>query len=137
MDREVFEQLKAEGYNRIPVHRSVLNWLRTVLPAGCIVHHCRNEINLSGGIVARKLAEAKRMGQVTGFPDLLILPYATVGACFFEIKAEGNYASKTQKQVHDQLRALGYKVAVVRSIEDAREALEDFGVGFNEPGRGK
>ena len=31
MDREVFEQLKAEGYNRIPVHRSVLADLDTPL----------------------------------------------------------------------------------------------------------
>ena len=31
MDRETFEQLKAEGYNRIPVYRSVLADLDTPL----------------------------------------------------------------------------------------------------------
>ena len=31
MDREVFEQLRAEGYNRIPVYRSVLADLDTPL----------------------------------------------------------------------------------------------------------
>ena len=31
MDRDVFEQLKAEGYNRIPVYRSVLADLDTPL----------------------------------------------------------------------------------------------------------
>jgi hypothetical protein len=116
-----------------PIHRSIVEWLRVVLPSECIVHHCRNEINKRGSAIARELAEAKRKGAVTGFPDLLILPFANgVGACFLEVKAEGNYTDKNQKEVHERLRALGYPVAVVRSIDDAREALIEFGVGFQE-----
>ncbi|WP_253284842.1 VRR-NUC domain-containing protein [Ruegeria sp. HKCCD6109] len=83
----------------------------------------------------RATVKKKAAGQVTGFPDLLILPQAKVGAFFFEIKAEGGRLSQAQKAVHEGLRELGYPVAVVRSIEDAREALIEFGVGFREAGK--
>lgn len=111
-----------------PVQRAIVEYLRSVMP-WAIVHHCKNEINKRGKHIQIELVNAKRKGAVTGFPDLLVLPYAEIGALFFEVKAEGNYATKEQKVVHDQMRDLGYRVAVVRSVEDVREALAEWGVG--------
>lgn len=114
-----------------PVQRSIVAYLHRVMPQA-IVHHSRNEINKRGKGIQIELARAKRNGMMPGFPDLVVLPFANVGALFFEVKAEGNYPTPTQKEVHRMLRDLGYRVAVVRSTEDVRECLIEWGVGFSE-----
>lgn len=121
-----------------PIQEAVVKYLETVMP-DALVHHCRNEINKRGkgkgwvkNAIALELAKAKRRGVKAGFPDIIVLPYANVGALFFEVKAEGNYASANQKDIHAHLERLGYRVAVVRSIDDVRESLIEWGVGFSE-----
>lgn len=116
-----------------PIHKAIVDWLRLVLP-GAITHHNRNEINKRGGLIAKELAEASRRGVVKGFPDILVLPWAHVGPMLFEVKAPGNYADATQKALHARLEALGYRVAVVRSIDDVRAALQAWGVATKEAG---
>ena len=120
------------------IQRSIVSYLRTVMP-DAIIHHAKGEIKKSGTSIRNELAQAKRNGALPGFPDLVVLPFSTVGAIFFEVKAEGNYASKAQKEMHEHMRKLGYRVAVVRSIDDVRECLMEWGVGFSEnvPFRGK
>lgn len=114
-----------------PVQRSIIAYLRKTLP-DAIVHHCKNEINRSGVQIARELRKAKLAGVLNGFPDIIVLPFSNVGAFFFEVKAEGGYASKTQKEMHQRLSVLGYHIAVVRSIDDVRECLIEWGIGFKE-----
>lgn len=121
-----------------PIQEAVVKYLETVMP-DALVHHCRNEINKRGAgkgwvknTIALELAKAKRRGVKAGFPDIIVLPYANVGALFFEVKAEGNSASENQKAVHAHLERLGYRVAVVRSVDDVRECLQSWGVGFVE-----
>ena len=120
-----------------PIQIAIVDYLETVMPQA-LVHHAKGEINKRGKSIQIELGKAKRKGAKKGFPDLIVLPFATVGALFFEVKAEGNYADKNQKEMHEHLRALGYRVAVVRSIEDVRECLIEWGVGFIEkiPHRG-
>ena len=110
-----------------PIHRSILAYLRKVLP-DALIHHSKNEIRQRGSKIALELSRAKRDGVVTGFPDLVVFPFTSMTPMFFEVKAEGNYASKAQKDVHAKLDALGYRVAVVRSIEDVQEALTEWKV---------
>lgn len=117
------------------IQRSIVAWLKLVLPPECIVHACANESHLSGRAAMLATVKKKSAGQVTGFPDLLVLPFASAGALFLEVKAKGGRLSEAQKDVHSALRRLGYPVVVVRSIDDAREALIALGVGFREPGR--
>ena len=116
-----------------PIHRSIVQWLAKVLP-DAIVHHSRGEINKSGWRIAKELGEAKAKGAVKGFPDLIVLPWAHIGPVFFEVKAEGNYADKDQKALHERMRALGYKVAVVRSIDDCRQYLAEWCIATREAG---
>lgn len=116
-----------------PIHRSILAWLRVAMP-DAIVHHSANEGVRGGFRGARDGANKKAMGQVAGFPDILVLPWSNIGPLLFEVKAPGNYADATQKALHAQLEALGYRVAVVRSIDDARASLRAWGIATKEAG---
>jgi len=107
-----------------------VDYLRTVLPPENIVHHCANESHIGGRKAMLATVKKKQMGQVTGFPDLLVLTFQ--GAVFFEVKAEGNYATQAQKDVHAAIKRLGGKVGIVRSVDDVREYLQLWGIGFCE-----
>ena len=110
-----------------PVQKSILQWLEWQFP-DWIIHHCKTEINKGGVAFMKEASRAKSMGAKAGFPDLLVLPWAHIGPVFLEVKAEGNTTSKPQKAMHERLRGLGYRVAVVRSIEDVQEALAGWGI---------
>lgn len=112
-----------------PIHRSVLHWLRLVLP-GALIHHAANEIDMSGDRVMREIGKAKALGMVKGWPDIEVL--TADGPLFLEVKAPGRGPSKDQASIHAEMRRLGYRVAVVRSIEDARAALAEWGVVTRE-----
>lgn len=114
-----------------PIQKAIVDYLHSVMPFA-IVHHCKNEINKRGKGIAIEIANAKRKGMVPGFPDLIVLPYSRVGPLFFEVKAKGNYADPNQKKIHKEMQDLGYNVAVVRSVDDVRECLIKWGVGFIE-----
>ena len=116
-----------------PVQVAIVQWLEMQFPAW-IVHHCKMEINKRGKAIQIEIAKAKRKGSKVGFPDLLVLPWANIGALFFEVKAEGNYTSAAQKDMHARLEALGYRVAVVRSIEDVQDKLHEWGIVAKIPG---
>jgi len=111
-----------------PVQIEIVNWLRSVLPDGCLVHHVKNEIKRGGGTYAREQAKAKRMGLIPGWPDLIICTY--VGVYFLEVKSPTGKVQPHQKAVHADLRRLGLKCAVVRSVADTREFLHLWGIGF-------
>jgi len=115
-----------------PIQIAIVQYLRAVLPPESIVHHARGEINKRGRSVMIELAKAKRKGAMAGFPDLVVL--APDGPMFFEVKAEGNYASPAQKDMHERMRAMGYRVAVVRSVDDVREWLGEWGVESRDTG---
>lgn len=117
-----------------PVQIAIVEYLQLQFP-DWIVHHCRGEINKGGTRFMLELANAKRKGAKKGFPDLIVLPWAHMGPMFFEVKAEGNYADKDQKAMHERITDLGYKVAVVRSIDDVKEYLAKWGV-YGAPYKG-
>lgn len=116
-----------------PVQRAVVQWLRAVLP-DAVVHHARGEINKRGRAIQIELAQARALGAVPGFPDIVVLPPAETGPLFFEVKAAGGYPSPAQREMHGRLRALGYRVAVVRSVDDAQAALAGWGIATRESG---
>ena len=111
-----------------PIQIAIIKYLRAILPKECLVVHIKNEINKRGKAFAIEQAKAKRKGVVTGFPDLMVLPFVTVGPVFFEVKAKGNYATEAQKGIHKQITHLGYPCAVVRSVDDVRECLFQWGI---------
>jgi phage tail protein X len=119
----------AEG----PIHRAVLSWLRVVLPPPVIIHHSPNESRRPGraGDVERAMNAAN--GAVAGFPDIMGLTFT--GPFFMEVKAPGGSLSPAQRDFRDRLAVLGYgRWAVVRSIDDAKDALAAWGIPTREAG---
>jgi len=110
-----------------PIHRAIVSWLKVVLPHA-VTATVKNEINKRGTAFAIEQAKAKANGVMTGFADIICLPGANQPTMFFEVKAPGNYPTDTQREVHGRLSSLGYRVAVVRSIDDTREAMDQWGV---------
>lgn len=106
-----------------PVHRAVYDYLRAALPHAWIVQHTPNKprSQMQG-------AREKRMGAVAGWPDLAVYgrmfsdaePDGLPFACFFEVKPPGKTAEPHQRDVHDALLDIGFRTAVVRSIDDVR-----------------
>lgn len=113
------------------VQVAIIKWLRLVMPKA-IIQHSRNEHQKAGmaGLLAAQ--RGKAAGVLAGFPDLMILPPSEIGPFFLEVKAEKGTVSSAQKQVHAMLRANGYRVAVVRSIDDLRTFLMENQIRHNE-----
>ncbi|PKR55426.1 VRR-NUC domain-containing protein [Thalassospira marina] len=105
------------------IHRSVVQYLNCVLPAGVIFFHPAN-----GGV--RSKAEGgifKALGVKAGTPDLVfILPGGRTA--FAEIKGPNGSLSKTQKMFRDDALALGCAWVEVRSIDDMKDALTEWGI---------
>lgn len=111
------------------IQRAILEWFWLVMP-GALIWHIPN-----GGLRSkREAARLKWQGVVAGIPDLAFVyegvPY------FFEVKTKGNYPSPEQKDIIQKLQNNGAKVAVVRSIDDARAALELWNILTKESSNG-
>ncbi len=109
-----------------PIHRSILHYLRMVLPAGFLVHHCANKprSKQQGG-------KEKALGAIRGWPDLEIHGQDDAGTprlWLFEVKPPRVTVPSYQTELHDRLRDIGWKVAVVRSIDDAERWLRTWGL---------
>ena len=66
---------------------------------------------------------AKTQGLNSGDPDLrLSLPGGRT--VFLEVKSDKGRVSEAQMYVHNKLRALGFGVYVVRSIDDVRKVIK-------------
>jgi hypothetical protein len=117
------------------IHVAILDYLRAVLPHGWIVKFTPNKprSKIQGG-------REKRMGAIAGWPDLMILgPGSLAGymhqapyAWFLEIKSAKGRVSDAQKDVHDRLRDIGFRVGVARSIDDARSLCKRWGLPLRE-----
>lgn len=131
----VAQQLQTTVKRRIqrdvegPIHRSVLAYLRASLPAAWIIHHVANKPRSM-----RQGLREKKLGTVAGWPDIGIFGPSPRGssAWFMEIKAPGGRVSDEQREVHDRLQDAGFSVRIVRSVEDARKAVQDWRLPSND-----
>jgi hypothetical protein len=72
---------------------------------------------------AREGASLKVQGVLAGAPDLLLL--LPLGECVhIEMKSQTGRLSAQQVEVHARLTALGHRVIVARSAEDALSQLQ-------------
>jgi hypothetical protein len=65
------------------------------------------------------------LGVVPGWPDISIFGEEAKGcqAWFLEVKSDDGRLTDAQKDCQNRLRELGFPVAVVRSIDEAEQAL--------------
>lgn len=113
------------------IQRAVLAYLRAVLPSGSLVFHPANENRRRGteGKHDRMISAGK--GVMPGVPDLICLLDGGV-TLFFEVKAPKGAVSDAQRDFLGRVRAMGFRNAVVRSVDDTRDALAAWGVRTRE-----
>ncbi len=110
------------------VQKSVLDYLAAqriyaaAIPNGSV---------LAGDARARAMQSnaLKRSGMRPGFPDLILIQRTADGSRvgFFEVKREGGKMSPEQIAFSDQCTDWRLPFAVVRSVDDARETLVQWG----------
>jgi len=115
----------ARRYVEDALQASIVQFIRTCAPE-CLVFAIPN-----GGLRSkREAARLKWTGVLAGVPDLIVV--APRHVVFIEVKATKGVTSNDQKAVHAHLRALGYTVAIARSIEDVRLTLKHLGIKTRE-----
>ncbi len=101
------------------LHIAILHYLCAVLPQvslATLIHVPNGEKRspITGAIL-------KRMGVRPGVEDLQFIWNARLYA--IEVKPEGKYLRKSQKERRDAVEAAGGSYEVCRSIDDVRETL--------------
>jgi hypothetical protein len=85
-----------------------------------IESHLRKEVKALGGLCWKVTSPNLR-----GVPDRIVL-MADGWACWVELKAPGKLPNVQQQRRHNDLWALGHRVAVLDSIEKVDLFLERF-----------
>lgn len=106
------------------LQRSILTYLRAVLPDALCIHVPNGGSRAGGAIEGARL---KAQGVVAGFPDLLLMP-GNGKAFVLEVKTSTGRVSPAQHMLMDRLHHLGIEGAVVRSIEDLALALRAWNI---------
>jgi hypothetical protein len=108
------------------LHKAVVEWLGWVKP-DCVFFHPYNGAYMSKATAGK----GKALGVLPGVADLVfVLPGGKVR--FIELKAPKGVLSDNQKAFRDNVRDLGCRYAVARSIEDVSGRLEAWGVTFGQ-----
>ena len=111
-----------------PIHRAILAYLRATLPHA-LIHHSPGESDMAGADRARM--KAASLGTMRGWPDLQVsLRYGVT--LYFEVKSPSGRVTPDQAAVGAALMDLGNHWAVVRSVDDVRECLAEWGIKTRE-----
>ncbi len=102
----------------LQIHMEILNWLKWQYPQA-VIHHSANERK---GQAAGK--RAKDMGQLAGFPDLIVMRQGHVWC--FEVKKKSGKVSKEQKACGEIIERNQFRWAVVRSVEDVQACVAEW-----------
>jgi hypothetical protein len=92
--------------------------------------HFANGAVLAGDKVARakQINKLKKAGMIPGAADLILFDRRVRRVGFIEVKRPGTYQSPQQKAFSDMATGVwGWPYAVVRSIEDTKQALDQWG----------
>ncbi len=113
------------GTPEADVQRAIVQALRFALPRDAIVHHCANEVSEPGPRGAKRQAILVGMGVHAGFADLIVICGGRV--LFLEVKSQTGRLRQSQEVFRDIVCAQGFGWALVRSVDDALDALADHG----------
>jgi hypothetical protein len=86
----------------------------------------------SGGDLITKGQASKRrwLGLLPGVPDVIAVGPGCI--VFMEIKTAKGVVSAEQRSFGEQAQTLGHPWFVIRSMDDARQALQTVGITFND-----
>jgi hypothetical protein len=112
------------------LQKQVVQYLRAILPHSIIAAIPNGSQRTSSGRPANAIS-----GLLPGIPDLMVmLPKGRV--IFFELKSEKGRVSDAQLAVHLKMHGLNHDVAIVRSIDDVKNALDAWEVTTRESKNG-
>ena len=99
-----------------------VSWFKLQFP-NILIHHSPN----GGFRNAREAARFKKMGTLSGFPDIFI-GYANskFHGLFIEMKAYSNKLTKNQKDVFEYLLQQGYFCEVCYCLDDFIGAVNNY-----------
>lgn len=117
--------MKKRGTPEADIQRAIVKLLRAVLPAGAVVHHAANEVASGGRAGHVRQAILVGMGVHPGFADLVVLSQGRV--LFLEVKTRTGKLRPAQEEFRDAVTAQGFAWALVRSVDDALNALRQNG----------
>jgi hypothetical protein len=107
------------------IQKEIVRTLRILLPHGwLVVGVSNNPRSRIGGAIE------KAMGLTAGLPDLAL--YGNLDGSpftgFLEVKTAKGRVSEAQRDMHDRLMDANFKVAVVRSVDDAIATIKKWGL---------
>lgn len=104
------------------IHAAIVQYLRVTMP-DCLVLHPAN----GGSRDKREATKLKWLGVLPGIPDIIILrPGGRF--CLMEVKGPKGVLSDAQNDVRYHCERFEMPWALVRSIDDARDALAGWGL---------
>lgn len=109
------------------IQADIVAYLRLVAPEGIWFHPANGELRDK-----RTAAKLKWMGVLPGVPDIIGLLPPPVGRCVLEVKAPKGRLSPEQDAIRWHCQRYGIPYAIVHSVEEARQALHEFGVETRE-----
>ena len=111
----------ARGKPEMAIQRAILGFIARCCP-GSDARAIPNDSHTRMAQLARR-----SQGVIAGTPDLVVVAPGGI-TVWLEVKAPRGVLSEAQKGTHAHWKRLGHHVAVVRSIEDAEDALRAAGV---------
>lgn len=109
---------KKRSYPEFAIHKSIAQTAKQIFIKGRSLWHTTENSNGMGGVEGRKRqAKLKVLGVLSGFPDGMILAEGRK-IIFCEIKAPKGTLSEAQVEIHNNLRAMGFTVEVLKSHDD-------------------
>lgn len=117
---------RERGPGESSIQIAIRSWLLTVAPDLLVGHAANGELRNK-----RTAAKLKAMGVYPGWPDLQLID-ASGRLYFLEVKAGEGQLSDAQEAFRDECIRRCIPFAVVRSIDDARTALEAWGLTTRE-----
>ena len=116
---------RRRGTPEADIQRGIVAVLRAVLPPRSIVHHSANEAAGGGAAARKRQAVLVGMGVHAGFCDLVIISAGRI--LFLEVKSATGRLTPAQAAFRDDVQSQGLPWALVRSVDDALDALSGFG----------
>lgn len=108
------------------IQRQIVDWIRYVAPECMVIAIPNASMRTHSGRAANAVS-----GLTPGAPDLLVIrPQGQV--LWMEVKTATGSATKSQMDFHNNLHIRGHVCAIVRSLEDARNAFKAVGIETRE-----